>query len=472
MVDVNTSAPSPDDTVSTHQREVADAIRSELYAGGTTAHVAKMTSLLRTFRRDRNDTVAQHAVVSALSTAHVEVQGVSGPAGGASKIGRSSLVTLSPKQHDQPIAQTSIRVESWNFNDGRLTRSRGAADPDAPGIAWIDVSYSGSSVAPQQLSGVLKQIRPRAKVSSEMLKNLLAADDRPAVTTFGNERSRIRGMSVVAVVSAQQAGSAGEVPPLDVIVQPIELLVGPDWLVTCWQAPYVRTTVAADRGTTEDRRQLLHEPFLARVEQEFLEPGAPGSATAGDLGLAFVRGVVDTYDASLRLMHAWTSQWRRLHASGAGTSSSHPIAELSGMVSELAAAASALLNARHDTRDRTWLAGLSELRSFEGGQPVKSQVEKLEEHLRRTQDNAEKLEERVSRDLQAAALRSNERTQNFIQVVTGVLLIPTLVVGFFGANTALPGQGSWTGFALMVLLMATSITAGLAAYVRTQRRYR
>jgi magnesium transporter len=38
-------------------------------------------------------------------------------------------------------------------------------------------------------------------------------------------------------------------------------------------------------------------------------------------------------------------------------------------------------------------------------------------------------------------------------VVAAVLLVPTLITGFFGANTNLPGGGHWSGFVAMVTLM-------------------
>jgi Mg2+ and Co2+ transporter CorA len=43
--------------------------------------------------------------------------------------------------------------------------------------------------------------------------------------------------------------------------------------------------------------------------------------------------------------------------------------------------------------------------------------------------------------------------------VTGLVLVPTFVAGLFGANTALPGGGSWMGFDIMLVLMAVSAAA-------------
>jgi len=54
---------------------------------------------------------------------------------------------------------------------------------------------------------------------------------------------------------------------------------------------------------------------------------------------------------------------------------------------------------------------------------------------------------------------ATEKLQGYLSKVTGLVLVPTLVAGLFGANTRLPGGGSWMGFELMVLLMVVSAIA-------------
>lgn len=52
-----------------------------------------------------------------------------------------------------------------------------------------------------------------------------------------------------------------------------------------------------------------------------------------------------------------------------------------------------------------------------------------------------------------------ERLQSQLAKVTALLLVPTLIAGVFGANTQLPGIGSWLGFDLMIVLMICSAVA-------------
>jgi Mg2+ and Co2+ transporter CorA len=60
----------------------------------------------------------------------------------------------------------------------------------------------------------------------------------------------------------------------------------------------------------------------------------------------------------------------------------------------------------------------------------------------------------------ATQQESTERLQRLLGKVTGLVLVPTLVAGLFGANTELPGRGTWLGFELMmILIVLTAITA-------------
>jgi Mg2+ and Co2+ transporter CorA len=64
----------------------------------------------------------------------------------------------------------------------------------------------------------------------------------------------------------------------------------------------------------------------------------------------------------------------------------------------------------------------------------------------------------VARETQA----SGEQFQRAVGIFGAVILGPTLVVGLFGANVSIPGEGKWWGFALMVGLMVASAIALLA----------
>ena len=64
---------------------------------------------------------------------------------------------------------------------------------------------------------------------------------------------------------------------------------------------------------------------------------------------------------------------------------------------------------------------------------------------------------------------TQERLQTALALVTSVLLVPTFIAGFFGANTEVPGQGKWWGFGLMVMLMVLG-AAVTWALIRPRKR--
>jgi hypothetical protein len=68
-------------------------------------------------------------------------------------------------------------------------------------------------------------------------------------------------------------------------------------------------------------------------------------------------------------------------------------------------------------------------------------------------------EERRSRDF-----------QNTLTLLAGVLLVPTLVASIYGANTELPGRGSWTGFGILVAAMVISALVTYIVIRDWQRR--
>ena len=60
--------------------------------------------------------------------------------------------------------------------------------------------------------------------------------------------------------------------------------------------------------------------------------------------------------------------------------------------------------------------------------------------------------------------------QRRIEIAAAVFLVPTLIVGFYGANTWVPGQGKHWGFWVMVAVLVLLSLASLLAVLQFQRR--
>ena len=98
-----------------------------------------------------------------------------------------------------------------------------------------------------------------------------------------------------------------------------------------------------------------------------------------------------------------------------------------------------------------------------------TEAEQIDDTIDRALTNLRALSDvlRASTDLFASETfshqsRQAERFQELAGVIAAVLLVPTLVVGFFGANTRLPGGGAWSGFAFMAVTM---VVGALATYL-------
>ncbi|HEU4599524.1 MAG TPA: CorA family divalent cation transporter, partial [Solirubrobacterales bacterium] len=66
------------------------------------------------------------------------------------------------------------------------------------------------------------------------------------------------------------------------------------------------------------------------------------------------------------------------------------------------------------------------------------------------------------------ARERKEKTQHRVELIAAVFLVPTLVVGFYGANTWVPGQGKHWGFWVMLVALLL-LTAAAVATVLTWR---
>ena len=61
-----------------------------------------------------------------------------------------------------------------------------------------------------------------------------------------------------------------------------------------------------------------------------------------------------------------------------------------------------------------------------------------------------------------------EGMQHRIELIAAIFLVPTLVVGFYGANTWLPGQGKEWGFEVMVVVLLLFSAAVIFLLLRWQ----
>jgi Mg2+ and Co2+ transporter CorA len=231
---------------------------------------------------------------------------------------------------------------------------------------------------------------------------------------------------------------------------PVNILVGDGWMATCWHEP---GTVRARTIEAVTRRWS--------VEQK--------GSTAADLAVLVLHELVLTFTAGHHALRRWYEDWE-LELYRDDRVDEHKLRELWHFATQLRRWVEPLdrigvsddldkawfrfitpgvdANAVDERIDRT-LVGLGEL-------SASMRMSFAIKHARAAQD---------SRDRQ-------ERRQDMLNYVAALVVVPSLVVGFYGANTNLPGGGTWWGFAVMITAIVVLTAATLGVVARLTRRNR
>lgn len=474
--------------------------------------LTKVTSLTHAFRGDATS-VGINDVVAELEDQHLRVDSGWADAVGPN-IRRTGVLELSVASgpEEQPVSagcDETIRVSEWSTErsasfERPLPDAVDAATPSA--VRWFDVdpppvrgprqsrarSFGDEGDAPGVDTGrgasgprvdhVWQALSGRCTgLTEEMIRDLLRADLQPKVETYGSEKDGVRSVSVAVVIARELPSRIDSDGVSEALVfQLVEMLVGDGWLVTCWHPS--RTF----RGSSEEQPgpHVLRETFNSHVRHRWAtEPKPPHGKTSGDLGLYLARSLADTYGASYRLMERWVERWevnffQSLNGQPDRASrlkeAAKEISNSLSMVAEFRRRINALKHARWLTSDRCWFPRLSDHGDSDNKEDARSEQSKA---LEASIDSVEKKLEHLTADiradidllmLQSAGLQQalSERLQNRLALVTGLVLVPTLVVGMFGANTEIPGRNNWLGFELMLVFMLIS---GTAVYLSIRR---
>jgi hypothetical protein len=340
-----------------------------------------------------------------------------------------------------------------------------AGGPD--GICWIDIDITQAAGAP----GLLALIGPLCggQLELEMVTDLLNCAREPGDRSYGDGQVRL---AVAVEVDTREATSEGAGPgtPAEVrmlVAQPVGILAGDGWLVTCWhrrQAYEGAMRVGPPSGPKP------HTGIAAAVTKRW-RPG-PG-ATAGDLGVLILSELALSFAPAHRRLYDWLEAWELTLYLDNDVENKRRIADratlpdLWGAMAVLRGWVSPLNHPgmRADI-DKAWFSGCSDHRAAEN---LNDRIDRALTSLRELSSTLRASFGLLHLQVAEEQHARTERLQRLIEYVTAAVLIPALVVGFFGANTALPGQGSWWGFWVMVLVMVV-LAGGALAVLRSFRR--
>jgi Mg2+ and Co2+ transporter CorA len=441
-------------------RAAAQRLAAEVRAEPSQRTWRRVTSLLDMFGQYRLTAEVRTRVAEALDEAELDAE----PA--IEDVHRHDTVRLSARG-DRKISTVSrmtatkmLRIFEWL--PGRRPREiELAAAREAEGVIWVDLDVL--TVEAEDAEKALDRVGAEG-VTRELIDDLLSADQRPKVQRFDGDSVRLVATVQVTAEEVEASDDAVASKAGRLVFRPLEIAAGERWIVTA------RHRGGVYRGATEvDQRDPLPlEELIADVERGWL---AERAATAGDLGMLILDDLATSYRAAHRELYAWLETWEldfndRLHATEQET-----LKDIRGMLTLMRVRLTALSPA-HDRPSDAWFAGLTD------DSVATSLDRRLERSLRQLDEAGEALRSSLqvlttagtAEQLRLAQLQSrrSERLDERITAITSLLLVPTLVVGIYGANTDLPGRDHWGGFFIMLALIVVSAVLSLVLVRRAR----
>jgi hypothetical protein len=354
------------------------------------------------------------------------------------------------------------RISLWE--EGKPPREVALSElSGAGGLRWFEVVCGA-----EETDAVLQALEEHCPgLTKPMLEDLLTPDEQPEGARYANGVRLASSFSVVAWRPEEQV-ERGKPQGVGVLrFQPVELLAGHDWLITCWHPQRVFQGSKAIESESPGDGDEAFEGVAERWHRRPCE-------TAGDLGVRVMHELALSYAPAHRDLYSWLEDWElSLYTKDEeepdrdGVGDHHQLPELWGLMAVL----------------RNWLSPLNKpgLRSdlgkawlpasdHHGVIEVDERVDKALAELRKLSETLRQSFGLLHLEQTEEQRRHSERMQHRVELAGVAFLVPTLIVGFYGANTWVPGQQRHWGFWVMVLLLILLSVASVAALVRMQRR--
>lgn len=353
-----------------------------------------------------------------------------------------------------PVATSALpagvnQITLWNDDDPCVPCAPGLTPADYA-LRWVDV-HPGATV--EQVVVALEPFCP----------DVTAAHARALLEPGGEERATPTGTRVfedgarmTCAFGARALREPREEDPDGVQVagwlafKPVSILVCGPLIATCWH------DARWFRGQQESEPPaalvgLAEEEFdgfatcLAAVDRRWHEEQL--GCTAADLGVLLIFEQALSYGPASRAVSNWLEDFE-LELYNRHSVDEDDLQELWGSMAILRDWVGRLNRPGiDDDIDKAWFRGASDHAQ------VRATDTKIDRSLSTLGDLATTL--RAAFAMQHARLEARERDrredrQRRVEYIAALFLMPTLIVGFFGANVTLPGGGTWNGFAEMV----------------------
>lgn len=347
------------------------------------------------------------------------------------------------------------RVSIWERN-GTSQQVTLSELPNANGFCWIELTCGA-----EEAGSVLEALAPHCPGLTEpMLQDLLTPDEQPEGKSY---KGGVQLASAFSVTTWRPNGHSERGKPQGVGVlrfQPVELLAGDSWLVTCWHPQRIfQGSQKIDDQPPGDADDL----FEAVATRWGRDPGGQ----PGDLGISVMHELALTYAPAHRALHAWLEDWELSLYIEDDLNSHDQLPELWGLMAVLRDWLNPLNTPglRADI-GKAWLPASD----HEAVIAVDDRIDKALTALGKLSDTLRQSFGLLHLEQAEEQRRHSEQTQHRVELIAAAFLVPTLIVGFYGANTWVPGQGRHWGFWVMVgILLIVSMCAVIFVW-RTQQR--
>jgi hypothetical protein len=293
-----------------------------------------------------------------------------------------------------------------------------------------------------------------------MLADLLTPDDQPEGVSYDDGRIKLASTFAVETRRVERKQERGTAIPSGVLIfQPVELLASEDWLLTCWHP--TRTFAGAEK--ISEGAPGSAAPFRPDIEREWRGLDGPG---AGDLGLLIMNRLALGYRKAGWQLTAWHQDWELSLYVDDMLDNPDELPGLWGMMAVLRDWLNPLNRpGLRELPDRAWLPSDDRERVA----AIDGRVDKTLAQLHGLANSMRASFSVLHVQLAEEARSHKEKNQHRVELIAAIFLVPTLVVGFYGANTWVPGQGRHWGFWVMLVVLLL-LTAGAVATVLRWRR--
>jgi CorA-like Mg2+ transporter protein len=353
------------------------------------------------------------------------------------------------------MADRIRRVSVWR-QDGSSQVVQLSELPDGESFPWFELTCGAEDTA--QVLDAISDHCPG--LTEEMLCDLLTPDEQPEGKRYDGE---IRLASSFSVAPWRPEGHNERGTPHGVGVfhfQPVEILAGDSWLITCWHPQRV---FQGSKKVDEQPPGNTDDLFEAVARGWKREP----RARPGDLGISVLHELALSYAPAHRALHAWLEDWELSLYIEDDLDNHDQLPELWGLMAVFRDWLNPLNKPglRADL-DKAWLPASDHAAVIEVDERIDKALAamgRLSETLRQSFGllHVEQAEEQR---------QQSERTQHRVELIAAIFLLPTFIVGFYGANTWVPGQGRHWGFYVMVAVLVVMGVLAVGYVLRTHRR--